>query len=369
MVGPALERGEIAVEGVKAPVIKEVQVTNAHTHQQDGTPRFSRWPALGFAGLGTAILVVAVLVNLESATAVVFADLLLVALVCVAVIRFGWGRLPRWMPWIAVGALTGAALMTVLNVAPWPLAAALAFVAAGLFGTGGKRPRIAARIGIVALSAALNATLLWTLLFSEHRPVCIDEYNSMDLRVHTLLTDVPLRDVWVARLSGGPREATMQDLRWLLVDGFRHNLNTAFVAVAGTRELLGSVFSWDDHACEHPEASVVHWLTEADRNRSSAEPGDGFVYVFEHEALLEITNCTVHALIAIALEPVEDGYDLYWAFYVERVAWITPFYMALIDPFRHTVVYPPIIDGIERAWAERWSSQSDRRSAQSDQIR
>ncbi|UCG87897.1 MAG: DUF2867 domain-containing protein, partial [Gemmatimonadota bacterium] len=106
---------------------------------------------------------------------------------------------------------------------------------------------------------------------------------------------------------------------------------------------------------------------ETDRHRSLTEPGDGlFVYAFEHEALMEIRNCTVHALIGIALEPVEQGYDLYWSFYVERVAWITQFYMALIQPFRRTVVYPPIIDGIERGWTERWSSsQRDPESAQS----
>jgi len=343
-------------------------VTNGHTHQHGDAARSSRLWVLGLASLAMAIAIVAVFVNLESAPAVVLTDLLLVALGGAAVMHFGTGALPAWAPWIAAGALSGTALMTVLQIAPWPLAAALAFAAAGFLGARRKPPRVAARIGIVALSAAANATLLWTLLFSEHRPVPPDEYNSLDLRMHGLLADVPLNDVWVARLRGGPPGMTMEDLRWLLVEGFRQNLNTGFVAVAGLRELLGSVFRWDDEDCHHPEASFVHRLTEADRDRSLTGPDESlFVYAFEHEALMEIRNCTVHALIGIALARVDDGYDLYWAFYVERVAWITPFYMALINPFRHTVVYPPMIDGIEREWAERWSSsQPDPSATRSD---
>lgn len=334
-------------------------MASGRTRHQGRTPPSSRWWTLGLAGLGTAGIVVAAFVNWGSAPIVLLADMLLVALGGVVVMHGGRRPLLGWMPWIAAGALSGAALIAALDVAPWPLAAALAFATAGFFGTRGKRPRLAARIGIFVVCAATNATLLWTLVFSEHRPVSPDGFNSKDLRQHELLADVPLHDVWVAHLRGGPQGMTLQDLRWLLVDGFRHNINTAFVAVASMREVLGSLFRWDDDRCESREASFVHRLTETDRRRSLTEPGDSlFVYTFEHEALIEITNCTVHAFIGIALEPVEDGYDMYWAFYVKRVGWITPFYMALINPFRHTVIYPPLIEGVEQEWTERWSSSA-----------
>jgi hypothetical protein len=258
-----------------------------------------------------------------------------------------------------------------LDVAPWPLAAALAFAAAGFSGTRGKRLRLTGRIGIFVVSAVGNAMILWALLFSEYRPVAPTEFNSKELRLHELLADVPLHDVWVAHLRGGPPGITMQDVRWQLVDGFRHNLYTAFIVVAGMREVLGSLLRWDGDQCHRPAASFVHRLTETDRHRSLIEPGDSlFVYAFENEALMEITNCTVHAFIGIVLEPVEDGYDLYWAFYVQPVGSVTPLYMALIKPFRYTVVYPPIIEGIEHEWAKRWSStQVSSHSALSASIR
>ena len=337
-------------------------MTGERTRHQGNTPQSSRWRTLGLAGLGMAITLVAALVNRDSAPTALLADILLVALGGVVVMHVGRGLLLGWTPWIAAGALSGAALITVWNVAPWPMAAALAFVTAGFLGPRDKRSRLAVRTGLVVVSAAANATLLWTLLFSEHRPVSPAEFNSKDLRLHELLADVPLHDVWVAHLSGGPQGMTLQDLRWLLVDGFRHNLNTAFITAASMREVLGSLFRWDDDRCESGEASFVHRLTETDRRRSLTEPGDSmFVYTFEHEALIEITNCTVQAFVGIALEPVADGYDMYWAFYVKRVGWITPFYMALIDPFRHTVIYPTLIEGIEQEWTERWSSSDPER--------
>ncbi len=337
-------------------------MTDESTRHHGNTTRSSRWRTLGLAGLGMAITVVAALVNRESAPPAILADIVLVALGGVVLMHVGRGLFLGWTPWIAAGALSGVTLVAVLEVAPWPLAAALAFATAGFLGPRGKRPRLAVRSGIFVLSAAANATLLWTLIFSEHRPVSPAEFNSRDLRLHELLADVPLHDVWVAHLSGGPRGMTLRDVRWLLVDGFRHNLNAAFLTVASVREVLGSLFRWDNDRCESSEASFVHRLTETDKRRSLTEPGDSmFVYTFEHEALIEITNCTVHAFVGIALEPVEDGYDVYWAFYVKRVSWITPFYMALIDPFRHTVIYPPLIEGIEHEWTEQWSSSDTER--------
>ena len=77
------------------------------------------------------------------------------------------------------------------------------------------------------------------------------------------------------------------------------------------------------------------------------------IYEFENEALSEIINGTVHAFSLLALEPVADGYQVCWAIYVKNVNWLTPFYMALIDPFRRILIYPILIRHIERAWMER----------------
>ncbi len=78
---------------------------------------------------------------------------------------------------------------------------------------------------------------------------------------------------------------------------------------------------------------------------------NGFIYAFEHEALAEIYNCTVHAFLAWAWKPTADAHNLYWAIYVKPVSNFTPKYMALIDPFRRLVIYPAVLRYIRASWA------------------
>ena len=74
------------------------------------------------------------------------------------------------------------------------------------------------------------------------------------------------------------------------------------------------------------------------------------LFVFPMEAVAEIRNATVQAFLATALHPRDDGYDVYWAIYVKPVSVLTPFYMAVIDPFRRHFVYPALIRQTEEAW-------------------
>jgi hypothetical protein len=124
-------------------------------------------------------------------------------------------------------------------------------------------------------------------------------------------------------------------------------------------------FRWDHHEYYDPDGSYISRLTDADRCQSLDEPGTRrgdssfrIVYNFEREALYEIVNGTVHAFWLWAMEPAEDGYVLHWAFYVKDVNWLTPYYMALITPFRRRVIYPDFIRRLERAW-QAWTERGD----------
>ena len=74
------------------------------------------------------------------------------------------------------------------------------------------------------------------------------------------------------------------------------------------------------------------------------------VYRFENEQLLEIQNRTVHAAALSALAEKADGYRFYFAVYVRQRTWITPFYMALVDPFRKWIIYPALLKKIRATW-------------------
>jgi hypothetical protein len=84
------------------------------------------------------------------------------------------------------------------------------------------------------------------------------------------------------------------------------------------------------------------------------EGGFRLLYLVEQESLAEIRNATVHAFLCAALRARPGGYRLYWAVYVKPSSWLTPVYMALIEPFRRFIVYPAMLGRVRRAWTARY---------------
>jgi hypothetical protein len=84
------------------------------------------------------------------------------------------------------------------------------------------------------------------------------------------------------------------------------------------------------------------------------EGGFRLLYLVEQESLAEIRNATVHAFLSTALVERPSGYRLYWAVYVKPSSWLTPLYMALIEPFRRFIVYPAMLGRVRRAWTSRY---------------
>jgi hypothetical protein len=100
-------------------------------------------------------------------------------------------------------------------------------------------------------------------------------------------------------------------------------------------------------------------VSPALRARSVVQPGTmelGFrlLFLLERESLAEIHNSTVHAFLCAALREHPSGYRLYWAVYVKPASWLTPMYMALIEPFRRFIVYPAMLGRVRRAWIARY---------------
>jgi len=185
------------------------------------------------------------------------------------------------------------------------------------------------------------------------------EFRARPLRVHALLHDVPLEDVWAIRLRGGGDGRTIADVRTALA--------TALAAppsvVKGLLRLrwrIGAMFGWDQKRSAWAADSYVHRLSPEDRANSTVAPGtvDGqftVLYQFENEQLRELRNATVHAFSSLSIQPTPDGYLAYLAIYVQPVHRLTRLYMRAIAPFRHLVVYPALIRKVEKAWAERYA--------------
>src|SRR6266852_9102205 len=188
------------------------------------------------------------------------------------------------------------------------------------------------------------------------------EFRACPLRVHALLHDVPLEDVWAIRLHGGGAGRTIQDVRAVFIAG----VEAAPPVVKGLFRLrgrVGTLLGWDQQRVAWTAESYVHRLSPADRAESIVAPGtpDGrlsLLYRFADEQLSELRNATVHAFSSLSIRQTPGGYLAYLGVFVQPVHRFTRLYMGAIAPFRRLVVYPAIIRKMQSAWAERYGGES-----------
>ena len=185
------------------------------------------------------------------------------------------------------------------------------------------------------------------------------EFHALPLRVHTFLAGVPLHDVWAVDLPAHRHGVTLSEFLSRARQVGSDSEITKFPPMARAlfrfRFFLGRVFRLESEPQNASATSFASRLIAEDRARSSVAPGtpDGMfriLYCFENEQLLEIQNRTVHAAALTALAENPDSYRFYFAVYVCQRTWITPLYMALIDPFRRWIIYPAMLKKIRATW-------------------
>jgi hypothetical protein len=182
------------------------------------------------------------------------------------------------------------------------------------------------------------------------------EFYAQPLRVHTFLAGVPLHDVWAVDLPRPREPITLAELhRRASRDRSIGKLPGPARSLLRFRFFLGRIFRLEDTPKDAGARSFAARLTAQDRAQSLVPAGtnDGLfqvVYRFENELLLELQNRTAHAASLSALAETADGYRYYFAVYVAKASWITPLYMALIDPFRKWIVYPALLKSIRTSW-------------------
>lgn len=180
------------------------------------------------------------------------------------------------------------------------------------------------------------------------------EFERLPLRVHAFLVGVPLHDVWSVDLQSWRAGVTLDEF-------LRAASNRLFTPsplvhmLLDLRFFVGRFFGWDREPAATVWETFATRLTDADRERSLASAGtrDGLfrvVYRFENEQLVELINRTAHAAALSALVETSNTYRFYFGVYVRNVGRFTPFYMALIDPFRKLIVYPSLLRSVRARW-------------------
>lgn len=275
----------------------------------------------------------------------------------------GRSRWTVYTPWAVYGALLAAIAVGPLFLAPWLLSATAAFaLAAVLAGLGGLRGLLI-RTGTAFVAGLASFAFLWLPLTAGGRQIPESEFRSLDLQAHSVLTDIPLHDAWVVHLPGGGDGRSLQDVREIALGHAPADVSTIVAGLIGIRMAIGGALNLDSRSYSIPASSYSHLLAATGSMLPPAmgEAQRGLfrpVYMLENEALIEMSNRTGLAYIAAALRPAEQGgYRLYWGIYVKETSWLTPLYMALIDPFRRHVIYPAALSDIARTWRSRYAER------------
>lgn len=189
--------------------------------------------------------------------------------------------------------------------------------------------------------------------------------TSRPWRIHELTEDFRLLDVWALPTPGGP-------------DGFPRLVE--MFAAADTAETpsrvarglwairwkLGEIFGWDElDPKDAPDWQLLRDRLPADLRDGPTGPNPTTlpftpVYLLEDEWAAEIVNKTVHGVMHLSWVPDgSGGYRGQMAVYVKPNGRFGKAYLAAIEPFRHLVVYPPMM----REMARRWREESEPRAA------
>jgi hypothetical protein len=181
-------------------------------------------------------------------------------------------------------------------------------------------------------------------------------HTSRPWRIHEIAPDFRLEDVWGLSTPGGPGDFPR------LVQGFAggdpsQSSSRAGRALWALRWKLGELFGWDD-----PDTGVGSRVPTL-RDRLPADLRDGpsgpvfdalpftSLYLVGDEWAAEIANRTMHGVLHLGWVPDRSGgFRGQMAVLVKPNGLLGNAYMAAIKPFRHLIVYPPMLRRIEREW-------------------
>ena len=183
-------------------------------------------------------------------------------------------------------------------------------------------------------------------------------HTSMPWRIHELTPDFELEDVWALPTPGGADDFPYLVELATRLDPSRGS--SVVRALFALRWRIGELLGLDE-----PDAGIGGRVPTL-RDRLPADlldgrAGPGFdplpfvpLYLTGDEFAAEIANRTMHGVLHLGWVPDgSGGYRGQLAVLVKRNGLLGSAYMAAIAPFRHRIVYPPLIRGFARAWRVR----------------
>jgi uncharacterized protein DUF2867 len=181
-------------------------------------------------------------------------------------------------------------------------------------------------------------------------------HTSRPWRIQELTHDFRLEDVWALAGVGGPDDFPRLVQLMASYDPSQSS-SVAVRTLFAMRWKIGELLGWDG-----PNGGLGSRVPTL-RDRLPADLRDGpsgpdiaagpfrSLYLLENEWAAEIANETMHGVIHIGQVPDETGgFRAHLAVYVKPNGPFGAAYMAAIRPFRHLIVYPPMLRELERSW-------------------
>ncbi len=188
------------------------------------------------------------------------------------------------------------------------------------------------------------------------------EHTKHPWHAYDLLQDFKIEDVWELPVVMN-RNQSIGDIQTTFVRAIDELSRSGIPGLLFQfRFFLGKLFGWDDEVDAIdvlPTGSIreryarLNGLNAAD---FSIPRGGQFIPVYQmsQEALSEIENATVHAAVHYGKVPLEnDQYGVHMTVYVKPKGLFGRAYMQLIKPFRLFIVYPIMLNMIEKHWSKQ----------------
>lgn len=186
-----------------------------------------------------------------------------------------------------------------------------------------------------------------------------EEHLKHAWRVHKLLPDLRIEDVWLLPVELEPDQSVVE-LNNAFVQALGQTSSSGFAGLLfRLRFFLGRVFGWEDaeRAQEDlPDGSIRARYASQEGLSALEVDFEGFsdfvpVYGNRKEMLSEIENETVLAAAHFGRVPNDHGkYAVQMTVYVKPKGRLGAFYMQLIKPFRLFIVYPYMLRMIGAQW-------------------
>jgi len=179
-------------------------------------------------------------------------------------------------------------------------------------------------------------------------------HTSRPWRIHELTRDFRLEDVW--ELPGGFGPDAFPLLVQAIASGDPSQSSSVAVrTLFAIRWKIGELLGWDGPAAGlGSRVPTLRDRLPADLREASSGPiftalPFKSLYLIEDEWAAEIANRTMHGIMHIGRIPDEKGrFHAQMAVLVKPNGLLGTAYMAAIRPFRHLVVYPPMLRAMGR---------------------